>query len=136
MKSLLRVVLVFVVSVGTYYFTYWMLLILFTFILPDGLSGWIAMGAALACGGAAGWYLWTSSESLSQGLVRLVAKGALYTGGIGFVLGFFGPMIIAPDANQGPMLGIFITGPLGFLLGAVGGAVYWFACGREASRMA
>jgi hypothetical protein len=26
-------------------------------------------------------------------------------------------MILAPDANQGPLIGIFITGPLGLLLG-------------------
>ncbi len=32
---------------------------------------------------------------------------------IGFGLGFFGPMMLAPGANQGPMLGIFITVPLG-----------------------
>lgn len=42
---------------------------------------------------------------------------ALLLGGIGFAAGFFGPMIFAPGANQGPLLGIFITGPLGFLAG-------------------
>lgn len=33
-------------------------------------------------------------------------------------------MIFAPGANQGPMLGIFITGPAGALLGAVAGFFY------------
>jgi hypothetical protein len=51
--------------------------------------------------------------------------GACVLGGIGFVGGFFGPMLFAPSANQGPMLGIFITGPGGFLLGAVAGGVRW-----------
>ena len=46
---------------------------------------------------------------------------ALRIGGIGFALGFFGPMILAPGANQGPLLGIFITGPLGFVIGLVWG---------------
>jgi hypothetical protein len=58
---------------------------------------------------------------------RIIAsafRGALIVGGIGFCAGFFGPMVFAPDANQGPLLGIFITGPLGVLLGAIGGAVY------------
>ena len=58
--------------------------------------------------------------------VRIVAsvfKGALIVGVIGFCAGFFGPMLFAPGANQGPLLGIFITGPLGALLGAVGGLV-------------
>ena len=38
---------------------------------------------------------------------------------VGFLCGFIGPMVLAPDANQGPMLGIFITGPTGALLGAL-----------------
>ena len=49
--------------------------------------------------------------------------GGVILGGIGFVGGFFGPVIFAPQANQGPMLGIFITGPLGFVLGAIIGCV-------------
>jgi hypothetical protein len=57
-------------------------------------------------------------------IVASMFKGALIVGGIGFCAGFFGPMVFAPDANQGPLLGIFITGPLGALLGAIGGVVY------------
>ena len=41
----------------------------------------------------------------------------------GFLSGFIGPMVLAPDANQGPMLGIFITGPGGLLLGAILGGL-------------
>jgi hypothetical protein len=42
----------------------------------------------------------------------------------GFVLGFFAPIQFQPGANQGPLLGIFITGPGGVLLGAlIGGAL-------------
>jgi hypothetical protein len=41
----------------------------------------------------------------------------------GFVCGFFGPIVLNPSANQGPMLGIFITGPGGAVLGAVLGAL-------------
>ena len=49
--------------------------------------------------------------------VRRAMGPALSLGGIGFAAGFFGPMLLAPDANQGPLLGIFITGPAGFALG-------------------
>ena len=49
--------------------------------------------------------------------------GAVILGVVGFALGFFGPMIFTPEANQGPMLGIFITGPLGALVGAIAGAI-------------
>lgn len=50
--------------------------------------------------------------------------GAVAIGGIGFIGGFFGPIVLAPEANQGPLLGIFITGPLGFVLGALLGAIF------------
>src|SRR5262245_51048719 len=45
-------------------------------------------------------------------------------GAVGFAAGFFGPMLLNPDANQGPMLGIFITGPGGALAGAVLGFLF------------
>ena len=51
-------------------------------------------------------------------------KWGAILGVIGFLGGFVGPVIFTPEANQGPLLGIFITGPLGSLLGAVGGFVY------------
>jgi hypothetical protein len=49
--------------------------------------------------------------------------GGLILGGIGFVGGFFGPLIFTPESNQGPLLGIFITGPLGFMVGLLLGAL-------------
>jgi hypothetical protein len=53
----------------------------------------------------------------------LIIRWTITLGAVGFVCGFFGPMLLAPDANQGPMLGIFITGPGGAALGAVFGLV-------------
>jgi preprotein translocase subunit Sss1 len=64
-----------------------------------------------------------TSQSYSAGMARSIALGALLIGGVGFFAGFFGPLIFTPGANQGPLLGIFITGPLGLILGAIGGAV-------------
>jgi hypothetical protein len=52
-----------------------------------------------------------------RGIVRRALRPAALLGGIGFAAGFFGPMILAPEANQGPMLGIFITGPAGVAVG-------------------
>jgi len=46
---------------------------------------------------------------------------SLTIGLIGFFVGFFGPMILDPSANQGPLLGIFITGPIGFIAGGIYG---------------
>jgi hypothetical protein len=53
----------------------------------------------------------------------MMLRWAGILGVVGFVCGFIGPMVLAPDANQGPMLGIFITGPAGVILGAVLGLV-------------
>ena len=55
---------------------------------------------------------------------------ALLFGTIGFVIGFFGPMLIAvlvgSDANLGPLWGIFILGPGGLILGFFVGAVFGY----------
>ena len=59
----------------------------------------------------------------ARSYARQALRWALVVGGIGFALGFFGPMIFMPDANQGPLFGIFISGPLGFLVGFVVGFV-------------
>jgi len=66
--------------------------------------------------------VWRIARGSTVNLVRMV-QPALVVGGVGFAAGFFGPMIFAPGANQGPLLGILITGPLGFLGGLVYGVV-------------
>ncbi len=68
------------------------------------------------------------------GLAASIMLGAVAVGGVGFVAGFVGPIILAPDANQGPLLGIFITGPLGAVIGAIGGAVLWARDGAPERR--
>jgi hypothetical protein len=44
-------------------------------------------------------------------------------GGTGFAAGFFGPIALNPEANQGPLVGLLITGPLGTLAGLTLGAL-------------
>jgi len=56
-----------------------------------------------------------------RGVVGRALGPAFLVGAIGFAAGFFGPIIFAPEANQGPLLGIFITGPIGFLIGLIYG---------------
>jgi hypothetical protein len=43
----------------------------------------------------------------------------LIVGGIGFAAGFFGPMVFDPTGNQGPLVGILISGPGGAVLALV-----------------
>lgn len=56
-------------------------------------------------------------------VMKSAVRGGCLLGGIGFVGGYVGPMIFMPESNQGPLLGIFITGPLGFVAGLVIGAI-------------
>lgn len=94
-------------------------------LLPDALT-WLQPLAAL---GFAIWvarHVWMRLEAITDAsLPVFVGIGAVTLGGLGFVAGFFGPMLLAPGANQGPLLGIFITGPGGSLLGALAGWLVW-----------
>jgi hypothetical protein len=74
---------------------------------------------ALLCG----WFALRSHRPESRRHIELTMRGGLIVGGIAFAAGFIGPIIFQPKANQGPLLGIFVTGPMGFVLGAVIG---WF----------
>ena len=57
----------------------------------------------------------------TRGVLSTAIVGAVLLGGIGFVGGYVGPIVFTPEANQGPLLGIFVTGPLGVVIGFVGG---------------
>jgi hypothetical protein len=127
MTLMFRIIASAVVVVGSYYFMYWLALALVP--IPWGIAAIISY----ACAMAAGWYAWTRTASVDTSLTRSVGYWALVIGAVGFVGGFFGPMLLAPGANQGPMLGIFITGPLGVLLGAIGGLVHGLVQRNRAS---
>ena len=50
------------------------------------------------------------------------ARVVLWTVGVAvvsFLAGFFGPVWFGPESPQGPLLGIFITGPVGAAVGSV-----------------
>jgi hypothetical protein len=72
----------------------------------------------------AGWFALRGHVTASRTRIKLVLTTGFVVGGVGFAIGFLGPMLWAPGANQGPMLGIFITGPLGFVAGVLGGWIY------------
>lgn len=47
---------------------------------------------------------------------------AIMVGSVSFAIGFIGPLLFS-DSNLGPLLGIFITGPLGLLAGVLAGII-------------
>jgi hypothetical protein len=89
--------------------------------LSDEISATISLPFSILVG----WAVWKITHGRQVGAGFAVLSGALIFGGLGLSIGLIGPMLFARDANQGPMLGIFITGPLGFVIGAVSGYVYW-----------
>jgi len=74
------------------------------------------MSAAICC-----WFARRGHVAEARERMRFAAICGFITGAVGFVLGFFGPILLAPEANQGPLLGIFVTGPLGYLVGLPAG---------------
>jgi hypothetical protein len=69
------------------------------------------------------WIVFRGHLPGSRARIRYALIGAAILGGLGFVGGFVGPILLSPGANQGPLAGIFITGPIGVVLGAMIG---WF----------
>jgi hypothetical protein len=75
--------------------------------------------------------LYMSLHSIPGRMMEFIFKYGLIIGIIGFSLGFFGPIVFVPEANQGPLLGIFITGPLGFIAGIILGTIFRFMQKRD-----
>lgn len=122
MKILTRIILTFLSVVASYYFIFWV-----PFSLIPGANNIPAIPVivSLIIAISIGVFVWKKTGSISNGLLKYIIMGGIIIGSIGFILGFIGPIIFSPSANQGPLLGIFITGPIGFLIGLVVGGIYW-----------
>ncbi|HVP83933.1 MAG TPA: hypothetical protein VMS78_04340 [Rhizomicrobium sp.] len=107
------------VFAAVYFISYWLL---FAQVLPENPPSLATGCAFLTAAGLAAlfWY----GASVGSGTFATAMTWAGIVGAIGFAGGFFGPMIFSPEANQGPLLGLFITGPLGFVAGGVAGLIY------------
>ena len=83
------------------------------------------------CHGTVPWLISCSLDGMPRGqasgwgtALAYAIAGAVIFGLIGFMIGFVGPIVFTPQANQGPLLGIFITGPAGAIIGFIVGALY------------
>lgn len=107
-----------VTSLNTFLFSYWLGTAL---VWSGSLLMYAAKLGALLYALAAGWAVWRLTAQPGDGLLRAAVLGALLTGSVCFALGFFGPLLLAPEATRGPLLALFVTGPGGFVLGGACG---------------
>lgn len=107
------------VFAAVYFISYWLL---FAQVLPENPPSLATGFAFLAAAGLTALF-WYSARAGSSTVATAMTWAGI-VGAVGFSGGFFGPMILSPEANQGPLLGLFITGPLGFLAGGIAGLIY------------
>ncbi len=92
-------------------------------LLRDEHDAWllVVFYAVAAC---LGWVVVVRiGDAPSRLLIRNAGRWAAFLGIPAFAVGFIGPMILMPEANQGPLIGFLLTGPLGAFLGVVVGVV-------------
>jgi hypothetical protein len=65
------------------------------------------------------WKVLAGRETRARARIAASWRMGWILGGIGLTLGFVGPLVVTPSANLGPLLGILISGPGGFVLGAL-----------------
>jgi hypothetical protein len=70
--------------------------------------------------------LWSSmvdDQAASRASIGASWRLGWTVGGVGLAIGFVGPLVVYPKSGLGPLLGILVTGPLGFVVGALGAVV-------------
>jgi hypothetical protein len=133
MRMAFRVLVSAIAGIVVFFFASWTLLAALSFAIarhgPATATSVAALLAGAFCAAACARSVWRATARTAQGatpgLAMSMVRGALIVGTLGFAAGFFGPILLEPGANQGPLLGIFFTGPLGVIVGAIGGGVRW-----------
>ena len=70
-----------------------------------------------------GWFALRGHVEESRAEMRAGCATGAVVGGVGLVAGVLGPVILTPESNQGPLLGVLVTGPLGAVAGTLIGIV-------------
>jgi hypothetical protein len=69
------------------------------------------------------WSTLSGHHPASRTKIRASWRMGWIVGATGLAIGFLGPLVVNPRSNLGPLLGILLTGPLGFVAGAAGTAL-------------
>ena len=114
-----------VATFAAFYYVYWVPCAMILEMIHGRFQWmWIIrlLGSLVGAAGVAQ-YAWRHKSMAPRGLVSCMILGGVVGVGVGFSAGWFGPMIAGPG-SQGPLIAI-VTGPLGFLIGTIGGGLYW-----------
>ena len=100
----------------------------------DGWIFWVPITLWLLTMGLLCWWSVLSGDGVpSRSRIRASWQGGWMVGGIGLAAGLVGPVVLQPEANLGPLLGVLMTGPLGFVVGALGMALFLSGRGSASS---
>jgi hypothetical protein len=67
------------------------------------------------------WFALQGHRAASRKGMEVSWRAGWLVGAVAFVAGFVGPLIAMPAGTLGPLFGILVTGPVGFVVGALGG---------------
>src|SRR6185436_16570922 len=67
------------------------------------------------------WFALRAQVPSARATLRTACRGGLLLGAPALVLGILASRLLYPDSNLGPLLGILVTGPLGFVIGVAAG---------------
>lgn len=116
----------FTIICGAVFFSLYPLMLIVAYLVGRQINSFQLYGAAMSLFVA--FVLWGCLYQFrfdnSDRRIALVYWCALIVGGIAFLGGFIGPIIFTPEANQGPLFGIFFTGPIGAVFGGILGLAY------------
>jgi hypothetical protein len=88
---------------------------------PDGWIFWVPLTLWLLTMSVLCWWsVAKGHQAASRASIRASWRMGWIVGAVGLAIGFVGPLVISPKANLGPLLGLLLTGPSGFVVGALG----------------
>jgi hypothetical protein len=121
MKTAIRIILSLFVFVASYLFC----TLAISSLLPQFRENrLLAISIPLLIAIAISVLAWKKMSINAARLEIYMLVWGIIIGAIGLIVGIFGPLLFHWGGNQGPLLAIF-TGPVGFTIGLITGAIYW-----------